>query len=183
MGNVSNKKNNFNPIENEHLIFKGFSNKLPLQNKNLEQNIVIIEDKEDVLISNIFKITLYEKDKRKYIFLNEYYDFLLSQNNPTKFRIDNLEYIIEYLMKDYKNPLNYLFECFHRSIEMIEINPSHKYDNNYKEIHRILAYYIGTILTEPEELEINLDFDERYNSFKKYLKYCNIDELGFVYMI
>ena len=179
MGNVSNKKNNFNPIENEHLIFKGFSNKLPLQNKNLEQNIVIIEDKEDVLISNIFKITLYEKDKRKYIFLNEYYDFLLSQNNPTKFRIDNLEYIIEYLMKDYKNPLNYLFECFHRSIEMIEINPSHKYDNNYKEIHRILAYYIGTILTEPEELEINLDFDERYNSFKKYLKYCNIDELGF----
>ena len=179
MGNTSNKKNNFNPIENEHLIFKGFSNKLPLQNKNLEQNIVIIEDKEDVLISNIFKITLYEKDKRKYIFLNEYYDFLLSQNNPTKFRIDNLEYIIEYLMKDYKNPLNYLFECFHRSIEMIEINPSHKYDNNYKEIHRILAYYIGTILTEPEELEINLDFDERYNSFKKYLKYCNIDELGF----
>ena len=179
MGNELNKKKNFNPIENEHLIFKGFSNKLPLQNKNLEQNIVIIEDKEDVLISNIFKITLYEKDKRKYIFLNEYYDFLLSQNNPTKFRIDNLEYIIEYLMKDYKNPLNYLFECFHRSIEMIEINPSHKYDNNYKEIHRILAYYIGTILTEPEELEINLDFDERYNSFKKYLKYCNIDELGF----
>ena len=179
MGNELNKKKNFNPIENEHLIFKGFSNKLPLQNKNLEQNIIIIEDKEDVLISNIFRITLNKDDKRKYIFLDEYYDFLLSQNNPTKFRIDNLEYIIEYLMKDYKNPLNYLFECYHRSIEMIEINPSHQYDNTYKEIHKILAYYIGTVLTEPEELEINLDMNERYNSFKKYLKYCNMDELGF----
>ena len=179
MGNEINKKKSFNPIDNEHLIFKGYSNKLQIQNKNLEQNIVIIEDKEDVLISNIFRITLDKEDKRKYIFLDEYYDFLLSQNNPTKFRIDNLEYIIEYLMKDYKNPLNYLFECYHRSIEMIELNPYHHYDNNFKEIHKILAYYIGTVLTEPEELEIKLDMNDCYNSFKKYLKYCNIDELGF----
>ena len=62
---------------------------------------------------------------------------------------------------------------------MIEINPSQHYDNNFREIHQILAYYIGTVLTEPEELEMNLDMTDRYNSFKKYIKNCNPDELGF----
>ena len=88
-----------------------------------------IEDKEDALISNIFEVTLNKEDKRKYLFLEEYQEFLLSQNNPIKFRLKNLEYIIEYLMKDYKNPLDYLFICYHRSIEMIELNPSQQYDN------------------------------------------------------
>ena len=179
MGNEIAKKKNFKPFEDEHLIFKGFSNKLKEKNKNIEQNMVIIEDKEDVLISNVFQIKLNKNDKRKYRFLEEYYKFLLSQNNPIKFRIQNLEYIIEYLMKDYRNPLNYLFDCYHRSIELIEINPTHQYDDSVREIHQILAYYIGTILTEPEELEMNLDMTDRYNSFKKYLKNCNIDELGF----
>ena len=179
MGNELNKNKNFKVIEDEHLIFKGFSTDLSKEKKNIEQNTIIIEDKEDTLISNIFRISLNKDDKRKYLFLGEYYEFLLSQNNPIKFRIKNLEYIIEYLMKDYRNPLNYLFECYHRSIEMIELNPAHLYDNEYKEIHRILAYYIGTVLTEPEEIEMELDMTDRYNSFKKYLKYCNADELGF----
>ena len=177
MGNEFNKKKYFKTIEDEHLIFQGFSNKLNEQNK--EQNIIIIEDKEDALISNIFEVTLNKEDKRKYLFLKEYYEFLSSQNNPTKFFIKNLEYIIEYLMKDYKNPLNYLFICYHRSIEMIEINPAQDYDNSLREIHQILAYYIGTILTEPEELEMDLDMNDRYNCFKKYLNSCNMDELGF----
>ena len=179
MGNEFNKKNNFKAIEDEHLIFKGFSNKLKEKNKNCEQNVIIIEDKEDVLISNIFQITLNKNDKRKYSFLIDYYEFLLSQNNPLKFRINNLEYIIEYLMKNYRNPLNFLFDCYHRSIELIEINPTHQYDDNVREIHHILAYYIGTVLTEPEELDMDLDMTDRYNSFKKYLKICNADELGF----
>ena len=177
MGIEFNKKKNFKTIEDEHLIFKGFSKKLNDQIQN--QNIIIIEDKEDVLISNIFEITLNKEDKRKYLFLEEYQEFLLSQNNPIKFRLKNLEYIIEYLMKDYKNPLDYLFICYHRSIEMIELNPSQQYDNNLREIHQILAYYIGTILTEPEELEIDIDMNDRYNCFKKYLNNCNADELGF----
>ena len=179
MGNELNKKKGFKVIEDEHLIFKGFSIDLSKEKKNIEQNTIIIEDKEDTLISNIFRISLNKDDKRKYLFLGEYYEFLLSQNNPIKFRIKNLEYIIEYLMKDYRNPLNYLFECYHRSIEMIELNPAHLYNNDYKEIHRILAYYIGTVLTEPEEIDMELDMTDRYNSFKKYLKYCNVDELGF----
>ena len=177
MGIEFNKKKNFKTIEDEHLIFQGFSKKLNDQIQN--QNIIIIEDKEDVLISNIFEITLNKEDKRKYLFLEEYQEFLLSQNNPIKFRLKNLEYIIEYLMKDYKNPLDYLFICYHRSIEMIELNPSQQYDNNLREIHQILAYYIGTILTEPEELEIDIDMNDRYNCFKKYLNNCNADELGF----
>ena len=177
MGIEFNKKKNFKTIEDEHLIFQGFSKKLNDQIQN--QNIIIIEDKEDVLISNIFEITLNKEDKRKYLFLEEYQEFLLSQNNPIKFRLKNLEYIIEYLMKDYKNPLDYLFICYHRSVEMIELNPSQQYDNNLREIHQILAYYIGTILTEPEELEIDIDMNDRYNCFKKYLNNCNADELGF----
>ena len=177
MGIEFNKKKNFKTIEDEHLIFQGFSKKLNDQIQN--QNIIIIEDKEDILISNIFEITLNKEDKRKYLFLEEYQEFLLSQNNPIKFRLKNLEYIIEYLMKDYKNPLDYLFICYHRSIEMIELNPSQQYDNNLREIHQILAYYIGTILTEPEELEIDIDMNDRYNCFKKYLNNCNPDELGF----
>jgi hypothetical protein len=179
MGNEFNKKNNFKAIDDEHLIFKGFSNNLKEKNKNCEQNVIIIEDKEDVLISNIFQITLNKNDKRKYSFLIDYYEFLLSQNNPLKFRIKNLEYIIEYLMKNYRNPLNFLFDCYHRSIELIEINPTHQYDDSVREIHHILAYYIGTVLTEPEELDMDLDMTDRYNSFKKYLKICNADELGF----
>ena len=179
MGNELSTKKRFQVIEEEHLIFEGFSNKLSTHNNNIEQNMIIIEDKEDVLISNIFHITLDSSDKRKYLYLKEYNEYLLSQNDDIKFRIKNLEYIIEYLMKDYRNPLNYLFECFHRSIEMIELNPSHKYDDNYREIHRILSYYIGTVLTEPEELEMELEMNDRYNSFKKYLNNCNADELGF----
>ena len=180
MGSELNLNKNYNPIEEEHLIFKGFSKQLRNKNTKDEENIIIIEDKEDVLISNIFKITLNRNNnKNKYLYLNEYVDYLLSQGQQCKFRIKNLEYIIEYLMNNYRNPLDYLFECFHRSIEFIELNPSHKYENSYKEIHRILSYYIGTVLTEPEELEIDLNMNDRYNSFKKYFNSCNIDELGF----
>ena len=180
MGSELNLNKNYNPIEEEHLIFKGFSKQLRNKNTKDEENIIIIEDKEDVLISNIFKITLNKNNnKNKYLYLNEYVDYLLSQGQQCKFRIKNLEYIIEYLMNNYRNPLDYLFECFHRSIEFIELNPSHKYENSYKEIHRILSYYIGTVLTEPEELEIDLNMNDRYNSFKKYFNSCNIDELGF----
>ena len=88
--------------------------------------------------------------------------------------------MIEYITKDLENPLDYLFDCYHSSIEIIEINSRNEYDDYFREIHRILAYYIGTILAQPELLERTLNVAKRYDSFIKYLDQCSLDELGFL---
>ena len=182
MGNEINKSENKVPIEDKHLIFPGYSNKLTKFNNNIQNNKTNtnkILDKEDMAISNIIEATLSKEVNKNFVYLEEYAAYLASNLNPKKFRIKNLEYIIEYMMKDMKNPLDYLFDCFHRSIEMIEIKSRNEYDDSFKEIHRIIAYYIGTVLTDPDLLEIKIDITVRYNSLKKYLKKCDIDELGF----
>ena len=182
MGNEINKSENKIPIEDKHLIFPGYSNKLSKfnnNNQNNKTNTNKILDKEDIAISNIIEATLSKEVKNNFIYLEEYAAYLTSNLSPKKFRIKNLEYIIEYMIKDMKNPLDYLFDCFHRSIEMIEIKSRNDYDDSFKEIHRIIAYYIGTVLTDPNLLEIKIDITVRYNSLKKYLKKCDIDELGF----
>jgi hypothetical protein len=149
-----------------------------------KSDTVQIFDKEDVTISQIIEAKLNKDGNKDYIYLEEYATYLSSQLKPKKFRVKNFEDITEFAMKDKKNPLDYLFECYHRSIELIEIKPKQEYDDSYKELHRLLAYYIGTTITQPEILEIKLDINARYNSMKKYLKTCDINELGyFIYDI
>ena len=105
---------------------------------------------------------------------------LLSLGKEPKFRINNLDEIIRYLVMDKSNPLDYLFSTYHRSITMIEIKFRKEYDNSYKQIHRILANYICTLLTDPSLLNKNIKENEKYESFKKYLAGCDLDELGFI---
>jgi len=186
MGNQIKKIEKKVSIENNHLIFPGYSNKSSLRN-SMELNksdTVQIFDKEDVTISQIIEAKLNKDGNKDYFYLEEYATYLSSQLKPKKFRVKNFEDITEFAMKDKKNPLDYLFECYHRCIELIEIKPKQEYDDSYKELHRILAYYIGTTITQPEILEIKLDINARYNSMKKYLKTCDINELGyFIYDI
>ena len=184
MGNQINESQiNYN-IEDKHFFFKGYSTKLSnvntsLQTYNIQTDKIL--DKEDITISKIIEAKLNKNDpNNNYLFLEDYAIYLTSNLNPKKFRIKNFEDITEFVMKYRTNPLEYLLECYHRSIDIIEIKSRQEYDDTYKEIHRILAYYIGTILTEPEILEIKMDINTRYNTFKKYLKICNIDELGFI---
>ena len=185
MGNQinSNTQTNIN-IEDKHFIFPGYSNKLPNINTDIQNNKIQTDkilDLEDITISKVVEAKLNKTDtNNNFLFLEDYIQYLTQNLKPKKFRIKDFEEITEFVMKYSSNPLEYLLECYHRSIDIIEIKSRQDFDDKYKEIHRILAYYIGTILTEPEILEIKIDINTRYNTFKKYLKSCNIDELGFI---
>ena len=188
MGNQINELQKNINIEDKHFFFPGYSTKLSNINTNTNTNLKNnqiqtdkILDKEDITISKIVEAKLNKDDiNNNFLFLEDYAIYLTSNLKPKRFRIKDFEDITEFVMKYRKNPLEYLLECYHRSIDIIEIKSRQEYDDTYKEIHRILAYYIGTILTEPEILEIKMDINTRYNTFKKYLKTCNIDELGFI---
>ena len=182
MGNEINKSDIDSTIEDERIIFPGFSNNLspPDENtQNQNQNKKVI-DKEHITISKVFKATLDEEQADKFTFLEEHLAILLSLGKDPKFRMINLDEIIRYLIKDKSNPLDYLFDTYHRSITMIEIKFRKEYDKTYKQIHRTLANYIGTLLTDPSLFDKSINENDKYNSFKKYLLQCDIDELGFI---
>ena len=182
MGNEINNYEYGSTIEDEHIIFPGYSNSLSKSDENQQnqnQNKKVI-DKEHITISKIFKATLDEEQSNKFTFLEEHLGILLSLNKEPKFRIANLDEIIRYLINDKSNPLDYLFDTFHRSITMIEIKFRKEYDKTYKQIHRTLANYIGTLLNDPSLFNKSITENEKYNSFENYLKGCDIDELGFL---
>ena len=181
MGNEINKTEIDSTVEDEHIFFPGFSSNLSKSNENQQnqnQNKKVI-DKEHITISKVFKATLDEEQSDKFTFLEEYLAILLSLSKEPKFRIKDLDEIIRYLIKDKSNPLDYLFDTYHRSITMIEIKFKKEYDKSYKQVHRILANYISTLLTDPSLFNKNISDKEKYDSFKKYLDGCDIDELGF----
>ena len=93
MGNELNKSNIKSVVEDEHIIFPGYSKNLSSQNLNKISSKEIIEDKEDKLISQIFQITL-DKNNNNYTYLEEYVLYLQSNNIPLKFKINNLEEMI-----------------------------------------------------------------------------------------
>ena len=182
MGNELNKSENDSTIEDQHIIFPGYSNNLSnseenQQNQNPNKKVI---DKEHITISKIFKATLDDEQSDKFTFLEEHLAILLSLNKEPKFRINNLDEIIRYLIKDKPNPLDYLFDTYHRSITMIQIKFRKEYDKSYIQIHRTLANYIGTLLTDPSLFNKSIKEEEKYNSFKKYLNGCDMDELGFL---
>ena len=158
MGNEINKSDIDSTIEDERIIFPGFSNNLSPSdenNQNQNQNKKVI-DKEHITISKVFKATLDEEQADKFTFLEEHLAILLSLGKDPKFRMINLDEIIRYLIKDKSNPLDYLFDTYHRSITMIEIKFRKEYDKTYKQIHRTLANYIGTLLTDPSLFDKNI---------------------------
>ena len=182
MGNEINQSQIDSSIEDEHIIFPGYSSNLSQEEENKdnpspEKKVI---DKEHITISKVFKATLEEEQSDKFTFLEEHLGILLSLGKEPKFRINNLDEIIRYLVMDKSNPLDYLFSTYHRSITMIEIKFRKEYDNSYKQIHRILANYICTLLTDPSLLNKNIKENEKYESFKKYLAGCDLDELGFI---
>ena len=182
MGNEINKTEIDSSVEDEHIFFPGFSSNLSKSDENQQnqnQNKKVI-DKEHITISKVFKATLDEEQSDKFTFLEEYLAILLSLNKEPKFRIKDLDEIIRYLTKDKSNPLDYLFDTYHRSITMIEIKFKKEYDKSYKQVHRTLANYISTLLTDPSLFNKSISDKDKYDSFKKYLDGCDIDELGFI---
>ena len=182
MGNEFDTNDSYSSIEHNHIIFPGYSNNLssPEENQpNQNQNKKVI-DKEHITISKIFKATLDEEQSGKFTFLEEHLAILLSLSKEPKFRINNLDEIIRYLIKDKSNPLDYLFDTYHRSITMIEIKFRKEYDTSYKQIHRTLANYISTFLSDPSLFNKSISDEEKYKSFEKYLSQCDMDELGFI---
>ena len=182
MGNEINQSQIESSIEDEHIIFPGYSTNLSQQvenNDNPSPNKKVI-DKEHITISKVFKVTLEEEQSDKFTFLEEHLGILLSLGKDPKFRINDLDEIIRYLITDKSNPLDFLFSTYHRSITMIEIKFRKEYDESYKQIHRILANYISSLLTDPSLLNKNIKENEKYESFKKYLAGCDMDELGFI---
>ena len=79
----------------ERVFFPNYSNSLENDNNNpsnSNKNPKQI-DKEHVTISKIFKITLDEKEKDKFTFLELYLAQLMSMNKECKFRINNFRFI------------------------------------------------------------------------------------------
>ena len=110
MGNEINKNEVESSIEDQHIIFPGYSNNLSnpdenQQNPNPNKKVI---DKEHITISKVFKATLDEDQSDKFTFLEEHLAILLSLNKEPKFRISNLDDIIRYIIKDKSNPLDYL---------------------------------------------------------------------------
>jgi hypothetical protein len=180
MGNEINKTEIDSSVEDEHIFFPGFSSNLSKSDENQQNQNKKVIDKEHITISKVFKATLDEEQSDKFTFLEEYLAILLSLNKEPKFRIKDLDEIIRYLTKDKSNPLDYLFDTYHRSITMIEIKFKKEYDKSYKQVHRTLANYISTLLTDPSLFNKSISDKDKYDSFKKYLDGCDIDELGFI---
>ena len=182
MGNEINQSQIDSSVEDEHIIFPGYSNNLSQVDEKANDNSPNkkVVDKEHITISKVFKVTLDEEQSNKFTFLEEHLGILLSLGKEPKFRMNDLDEIIRYTITGKANPLDYLFETYHRSITMIEIKFRKEYDNTYKQIHRTLANYIGTLLNDPTIFNKKINDKERYESFKKYLTTCDIDELGFI---
>ena len=182
MGNEINQSQIDSSVEDEHIIFPGYSNNLSQVDEKANDNSPNkkVVDKEHITISKVFKVTLDEEQSNKFTFLEEHLGILLSLGKEPKFRMNDLDEIIRYTITGKANPLDYLFDTYHRSITMIEIKFRKEYDNTYKQIHRTLANYIGTLLNDPTIFNKKINDKERYESFKKYLTTCDIDELGFI---
>ena len=182
MGNEINKSQIDSSVEDEHIVFPGYSNNLSQVDEKANDNSPNkkVVDKEHITISKVFKVTLDEEQSNKFTFLEEHLGILLSLGKEPKFRMNDLDEIIRYTITGKANPLDYLFDTYHRSITMIEIKFRKEYDNTYKQIHRTLANYIGTLLNDPTIFNKKINDKERYESFKKYLTTCDIDELGFI---
>ena len=181
MGNEVLKTEIESTIIEDRVFFPGYSTLLNKESQNTNPpnpNKKVI-DKEHITISKVFKATLDEEEAEKFTFLDEHLGMLLSLEKEPKFRIKDLDDIIRYLIKDKSNPLPYLFDVFHRSITMIEIKFRKEYDNSYKQIHRIIANYIGTLLTDPSIFNKSISISEKNEAVNKYLKDCDLDELGF----
>ena len=149
----------------------------PIKPQDPKKQII---DKEHITISKIFKISLEESDK--FLYLEFYLAQLLSLNSEPKFRIKNLDDIIMSLLSTERKEtiLDYLFDTFHRAIEMIEKRFKHEYTSEYKIIHRLISNYICLLLNAPENLGIDLPYNKAYESFNKYVKTIDADELGFL---
>ena len=168
--------------KNERVIFPNYSsdiednnNKSSNANKNAKQI-----DKEHVTISKIFKITLDEKEKDKFTYLSSYITQLKSMKKEIKFRINELDDIILILFNMKENILEFLFEIYHRSIEMIEKRFRNEYDSNYKKIHKYISNYICMLLTSPENLGKVIPKEKIITTFNQYFTDCDMDELGYI---
>ena len=138
MGNEINQSQIDSSIEDEHIIFPGYSTNLSQQEEKSTDNSPNkkVVDKEHITISKVFKVTLDEEQSNKFTFLEEHLGILLSLGKEPKFRMNDLDEIIRYTISDKSNPLDYLFDIYHRSITMIEIKFRKEYEliNKYIEL-------------------------------------------------
>ena len=110
MGNEIKKSEAKTTLEDNHLIFPGYSNKISNQS-NITQNDSTIEiaDKEDITISQIIKAKLNKDGNKDYLYLEDYVFYLSSQSKPNKFTIKDFEDITEFVMKYKEKPLDSFF--------------------------------------------------------------------------
>ena len=133
MGNEINESHKKTTIEDNHLIFPGYSNKISNQTKKSVNNSTVeIVDKEDITISQIIEAKLNKDANKEFLYLEDYVIYLSSQSKPNKFTIKDFEDITEFVMKYKEKPLDFLLQCYHRSIDLIEIKSRDEYNDSYK---------------------------------------------------
>ena len=182
MGNQNENSKIEDINKKERVFFPNYSNVLENNNNNSgnsNKNQKQI-DKEHVTISKIFKITLDEKEKDKFTFLKLYSTQLMSMNKECKFRINDLDEIILGLFNLKDNILEYLFDIYHRSIEMIEKRFRNEYDEKYKKIHKYISNYICMLITDPENFGIIILKKKITSIFQNYFNDIDVDELGYI---
>ena len=184
--NENNYQINLNQNNNE--IKENNNEKKETKNENIsdQKNNKKI-DFENVAIEKIFQITLNEENK-KYYFLEIYYAQLLSLDSELKFKLSNLDLIIESIINysDYnRNLLDYFFKCFHRGYEMIEIRFKKELGEKFYIILNIISSNIIELITNPKEYFNKNNLNSVFNplQLKKiiidYLSETNFEEILF----
>ena len=197
----NSNKNEFNQKENENNKNQNQKNEIKTSN-NFEINNKINDQKnteqinnnknkkidfENVAIEKIFQITINEENK-KYYFLEIYYAQLLSLESELKFKLSNLELIIESIINysDYnRNLLDYFFKCFHRGYEMIEIRFKKELGEKFYKILDLISINIIELINNPKDYFNKNNLNSVFNplQLKKniidYLSETNFEEISF----
>ena len=140
-------------------------------------------DFENVVVEKVFQITLNSENKKNYIFLEMYCAQILSFGKPNVFRLENLDDIILSVINDTsykKDIINYLLKSYHRAFEMIEIRFKKDLGPKFSEVRRVIATYLGQIITSPDNFSINLNRNEVKKNLNDYFSNTEEEELFFL---
>ena len=140
-------------------------------------------DFENVVIEKVFQISLDSENKKNYVFLEMYCAQILSFGKPNVFRLENLDEILLSIINDtpYKNNIiNYLLKSYHRAYEMIEVRFKKDLGPKFSEVRRVIATYLGQIITSPENFSLNINRDEIKKNLNEYFNISEEEELFFL---
>jgi hypothetical protein len=139
-------------------------------------------DKEHNLISKVFRICLNDSDS-KFLYLELYHAQLMSENKEEMFRINDLDNILMSIIQNEQkkdNIVSYFLETYHRAIEMLERRYKNELEEKYFSIRKMIASYLGLIISSPENFELTLNKTIIIKDLTQYYNDSDEEEINFL---